>query len=248
MKHNIELTPVFNKDSISFPTVQFFKDWDRQIKQGERLRWRALEWLRVESFRRALYDIFEEEEELERRFSEDTTFQKDFRMIATCQHHWLIGQGERPEKISYPMVFDGPENAVRPLTNEIIEKKPSIADMYLRPNRLVLSLDPKEPEQLLIQKVKLLLKQRKGKTQRVRGRGAGGKYPLARMWEALLAHDYRRFGDKTLQDIGETAESYSSKPQTYKHAIDRGYKLQNLFHLMLGIARYHTHHWHSTFK
>jgi hypothetical protein len=213
------------------PRPEFFLSLYRKSKgpSGEMIRIRGLEWLRLESLRRA--DLTSQEKE---------TYRDDLQHIRYRRHHRLIDPRRKAVTWVYPY-------RTPPLGRAGAIEYVSLGSRGRDPRRLYLSIDPTQPEKTLIRALKEKLKATKATR---RSRGAGRRYPLSQMWEALQLYDLRKAHDVPLKELGfrsRTPRPLEEKPDNIRAAIKRGGLLLNLATQMIDSAKHSPAAWLQTF-
>lgn len=146
---------------------------------GETIRIRALEWLRLESLRRA--DLTQAEKQ---------TYRDDLQQIRYRRHDRLIDLRRKNVIWVYPYQLP-------PLKRARAVEYVAGGSRWRDPRRAYVSFDPALSERVLLAAFKKIITENKAARW---VRGAGRRYSLAKLWEALQLYDASKAPNVSLID------------------------------------------------
>jgi hypothetical protein len=213
------------------PNVDLFLSLDKLSKgpSGEMIRIRGLEWLRLESLRRA--DLTPQEK---------GTYRKELQDIRYHRHDCLIKPDRKNLQWVYPYAVPALKRAG---AVEVVPPGMRGRD----PRRLCLAVDPTQPQKVLIAAFKDILRSIKSTR---RAPGAGRRYSLAQLWEALQLYDDWKAHDVSPKDLGfriRTLTPLEERPDTLDSAIERGRTAVALAKRMIHTAQNSSAPWLKVF-
>lgn len=213
------------------PNLDLFLSLDKNSKgaRGEMIRIRALEWLRLESLRRADMTVQDKE-----------TYRKELRIIRYRQHDRLIDLRHEAVTWIYPYLTP-------PLKRARAVEYVSSGSPGRDPRRVELSIDPTQSEKVLVAAFKQRLKDIKAAR---RARGGGRRYFLAQLWEALQLYDDWKAHGVSPKDLGfriRTLTPLEERPDTLDSAIERGRTAEALAKRMIHTAQNSSAAWFKIF-
>lgn len=193
------------------------------METGYPVRKRALEWLRCESLNLAfkhLDDAHLKEMSKHKSSDGDPALTQELLGIRAGKHGWLIDTTKPLRAWIYPYSTKGLKRGLAVYALDHMRHDDQ--------ERLVLSVDPTQPEAVIEKGIKEILKNWKQKQGRQRAAGGGDDRSLLRLWEGLQA--FRRWNNgngETQYAIGSESQSFST-PSTARNSERRGGILKEL--------------------
>jgi hypothetical protein len=208
-----------------------FLSLDQKSKgpSGEMIRIRGLEWLRLESLRRAVLTPQEKE-----------AYSEDLQYIRSRQHDCLIDLRLKSVIWVYPYPLPPLKRA------RAIEYVPPNSH-WRHPERDYVSYNWTLSDKVLVAAFKKRIRESKAAH---RAAGAGRRYSLARLYEALELHDARNAHNLPGKAVGfqiRTQKPLADIPRSIRIASERGRKVLALASLMINTAKESPGLWVETF-
>lgn len=226
------------------PTIKHFQTLEDIIKKSgyskEVLRIRALEFLRLETLKRAYPEITKKLLDQALVNPHQSPIIKQLLHVRNGGHLSLIDMNTS-EKSTEVLPFLPPS-----LRRQFGVKVLKPGEIDPNPRRaLCLSIDPNLADKVISAHVLGHVREWQRTQGRKRTRGAGRPIPLSRLWEALRGYDAWKRG-KPQKAIGYDAQTFSS-PATFSNIEDRGELLIRLAKRMIQTSKAQSSVWMETF-
>ena len=207
-------------------------------------RMRGLEWLYPESMARALTGGLNQH-------GLEPSLRLELESIAARDHDWLIGlRPEPPIRLWHRHPYFSRLTAFDLLTPD--DDPVRWIQSHHDPQRLIVAINPRVPQDSWLPRLKAAVESHKAKLGHQHGQG--NRVSLSRLWEGLLAHDWKRLGASN-RDIGEWSRTFEPLAEDKRENVaghdtleKHGEKLVELAKRMITAARAGESAWFHDFR